>query len=57
DKALADGQVLTARFRIRSNYVTDSLDYVKYQGKEYKVNVGTESDDDHYTIIELGELK
>ena len=25
DKALADGQVLTARFRIRSNYVTDSL--------------------------------
>ncbi|MTW37899.1 phage head-tail adapter protein, partial [Streptococcus pneumoniae] len=34
-----------------------SLDYVKYKGKEYKVNVGTESDDDHYTIIELGELK
>ena len=57
DKALADGQVLTARFRIRSNYVTDSLDYVKYKGKEYKVNVGTESDDGHYTIIELGELK
>ena len=39
------------------NYVTDSLDYVKYKGKEYKVNVGTESDDGHYTIIELGELK
>lgn len=57
DKALADGQVLTARFRIRSNYVTDSLDYVKYKGKEYKVNVGTESDDGHYTIIELVELK
>ena len=56
-KVLADGQVLTARFRIRSNYVTDSLDYVKYKGKEYKVNVGTESDDGHYTIIELGELK
>lgn len=57
DKALADGQVLTARFRIRSNYVTDSLDYVKYKGKEYKVNVGIESDEGHYTIIELGELK
>ena len=34
DKALADGQVLTAIFRKRSNYVTDSLDYEKYKGKE-----------------------
>lgn len=57
DKAMADGQVLTARFSVRSNYVTDTLDYVKYNGKEYKVNIGTESDDGHYTIIELGELK
>lgn len=57
DKAMADGQVLTARFSIRSNYVTDNLDYVKYKGKGYKVNVGTDSDDGHYTIIELGELK
>ena len=54
---MADGQVLTARFSVRSNYVTDALDYVKYNGKEYKVNIGTESDDGHYTIIELGELK
>lgn len=57
DKAMADGQVITARFLVRSNYVTDNLDYVKYQGKDYKVNVGTESDDGHYTVIELGELK
>lgn len=57
DKAMADGQVLTARFSVRSNYVRDTLDYVKYNGKEYKVNIGTESDDGHYTVIELGELK
>ncbi|HEM3182542.1 phage head closure protein [Streptococcus suis] len=57
DKAMADGQVITARFLVRSNYVADNLDYVKYQGKDYKVNVGTESDDSHYTVIELGELK
>ena len=57
DKALADGQVLTARFIIRSNYVTDKLDYVIYKGKAYKVNVGTESDEGHFTVIELGELK
>lgn len=57
DKALADGQVLTARLIVRANYVTDNLDYVKYKGKDYKVNVGTESDEGHFTVIELGELK
>lgn len=57
DKALADGQVITARFIIRSNLITDNLDYVIYQGKSYKVTVGSESESSHYTVIELGELK
>lgn len=57
DRALADGQVLTARFRVRSNYVTDQLDYVTYQGRTYKVSLALPDVDSHYTIIELGELK
>ncbi|HGA1205594.1 TPA: phage head-tail adapter protein [Streptococcus suis] len=57
DKAMTDGQVLTARFQVRSSYVTDALDYVIFKGRSYKVNVGTESPDSHFTVLELGELK
>ena len=56
DRALADKQTLTARFAVRSWQVTTDLDYVVWKGRKYKVNQATENTDNHYTIIEIGEL-
>ncbi|EOT42749.1 DUF7253 family protein [Enterococcus dispar] len=56
DRALADKQTLTARFSVRSHLITTELDYVVWKGRKYKVNQAIENTDDHFTIIEIGEL-
>lgn len=56
DRALADSLALTARFSIRSNDVTEKLDYVEWKGKQYKVRSIFDNTENHFSILELGEL-
>ncbi|HFU4203819.1 TPA: phage head-tail adapter protein [Streptococcus suis] len=56
DQARAEGRVLSARFKVRSNVVADELEYVTWKGNRYKVNSVEELIDSHYVAIELGEL-
>lgn len=56
DVAFAEGFVITARFRIRSNLFKGDLKYVEWQNKKYKVNTVFEELETHYTIIEIGQL-
>lgn len=56
DMAFAEGFVITARFMIRSNLFHGDLKYVEWNGKKYKVNTVDEDSENHYTVIEIGEL-
>lgn len=57
DRYFADQLTLTARFEIRSGLLPDTtLNYVIWKGRKYKVNNATPNTDDHYAIIEIGEL-
>lgn len=56
DLALQEGNVITARFRIRSNLIKSDLKYVAWQGNQYKVNNIYDDVDRHYTIIEIGQM-
>jgi hypothetical protein len=56
DRALADGLVITARFRIRENLSGKTLDYVGWRERKYKVSSMSVDTIEHYTIIEIGEL-
>ena len=56
DSAMADSLVLTKRFLIRSHLMLDNLDYIKHEGKKYKVRSATLNVHNHYATIETGEL-
>jgi hypothetical protein len=56
DRAMQEGFVLTARFRIRRNFTKIDLKYAVWNGRKYKINRADDSMESHYTIIELGEL-
>lgn len=56
DKAMQEGFVINARFRVRSNVVADNLKYVFWKRKKYKVNRVNKDVTNHFAIIELGEL-
>ncbi len=55
DQALADGQPITARFKIRDVYDLDSLDYVDWQGHRFKVRSINPDAIGHFVILEIGE--
>jgi hypothetical protein len=56
DDALNEGNVITARFRIRSNLIKNTLRYVIWNGKKYKLRSAVDDVTSHFTVIELGEL-
>jgi len=57
EKAMADGLIVTARFKVRSELIPQTgLNYVQYQGDKYKINFVQPQKNEHYTIIELGGL-
>ena len=56
DKAKAESLVITARFVIRQNLAIDTLKYVEWKADKYKVSSVTPNVDNHFTVIELGEL-
>lgn len=56
DMAFAEGFVITARFKIRSNLFQGDLKYVEWKNKKYKVNTVDVDPEAHYTIIEIGQL-
>lgn len=56
DQAKLQGLPINARFRIRGNYKTDDLDYVSFKGDRYKVLSVTPQLENHYTIIEIGQM-
>jgi hypothetical protein len=56
DRAMLDGQVITARFKIRESLSSETLDYVEWRGKKYKVSGIAPDTAAHFTVIEIGEL-
>lgn len=54
--AMAEGVPITARFSVRSNLVKGNLKYALWKGSKYKVNNSFPNAEDHFTVIELGEL-
>lgn len=56
DQAKLQGMTINARFRIRGHYDDGSLEYVVFHGKRFKVLSATPQIENHYTVIELGEL-
>ena len=56
DRLFLDKQLVTARFRVRSNLITQQLDYATYKGYRYKIHSVNEETDSHFSIIELGEM-
>lgn len=56
DKAMLEDQRITARFKVRESYITNTLDYVIWKSRKYKVYSADINVNDHYGIIELGEL-
>ena len=56
DRLFLDKQLVTARFRVRSNLIKRELDYAIYKGSKFKVHSVNEETDSHFSIIELGEM-
>lgn len=56
DQAKLQGTPINARFRIRGHYDEGSLDYVEFKDQRFKVLSITPQLENHYTVIELGEL-
>ena len=56
DRLFLDKQLVTARFRVRSNLITQQLDYATYKGDRYKIHSVNEETDSHFSIIELGDI-
>jgi hypothetical protein len=57
DQAKAEGLVINARFKIRQSADNDKeLKYATFKGDRYKVASLNESVEDHFLIIELGEM-
>ena len=56
DRLFLDKQLVTARFRVRSNLITQQLDYATYKDNRYKIHSVNEETDSHFSIIELGEM-
>ena len=56
DRLFLDKQLVTARFRVRSNLITQQLDYATYKSDRYKIHSVNEETDSHFSIIELGEM-
>lgn len=56
DQAKLQGLPINARFRIRGNFQTDDLDYVSFKNNRYKVLSVTPQLENHYTIIEVGQI-
>ena len=56
DRLFLDKQLVTARFRVRSNLIKRELDYAIYKSKKFKVHSVNEETDSHFSIIELGEM-
>lgn len=56
DRLFLDKQLVTARFRVRSNLIKRELDYAIFKGDKFKVHSVNEETDSHFSIIELGEM-
>ncbi|MBC1353906.1 phage head-tail adapter protein, partial [Listeria innocua] len=56
EKADLDGKPLTARFEIRGMVVKDNLNYILWRGDKYKVRSIYPNINDHFSVIEIGEL-
>lgn len=56
DQAMQEGNIITARFRIRSNLIQPKIKYAIFKGNKYKIRSIDENIEAHYGIIELGQL-
>lgn len=57
DQAMAEGLVITARFRVRlGGLISGEVDRIEWQGGTYKARQVTDSIDSHYSYIEAGEM-
>lgn len=56
DQAKLQGTPINARFRIRGHYDEGSLDYARFNGQRFKILSITPQLENHYTVIELGEM-
>ncbi|HAC4847874.1 TPA_asm: phage head-tail adapter protein [Listeria monocytogenes] len=56
EKAYLDGKPITARFEIRGMITNDNLNYVLWKGNKYKVRGIYPILDNHFSVIEIGEL-
>lgn len=53
---MQEGNVITTRFRIRSNLIKSDLKYIFYNGNKYKTLSVNDEIENHFIIIETGEL-
>ena len=56
DQAMLEGLVINARFKVRSDLIDGTVDYVEWRGARYKVHQVIPDDNGHYVAIEIGEM-